>query len=63
MKTPMRGSRKFCQSGVQIEKVMLLFFFLSFYVFYSLFILVDEGAQDPNTTLNGPSSARQQPAI
>ena len=29
----------------------------------SRFFLVDEGIEDPNTTINGPSSARQRNAI
>ena len=27
------------------------------------FLLVDEGKEDPNATINGPSSARQRNAI
>ena len=27
-----------------------------------VFFIVDEGIEDPNTTINGPSSARQQKA-
>ena len=45
----MRGSRKFFQSGANVS----LF----------LFILVDEGNDDPNSTKNGPSSSRQRNAI
>ena len=48
----MRGSRKFCQMG---SKKRLRFFFF--------FFLVDEGIEDPNTIINGPSSARQRNAI
>ena len=43
----MRGPRKFCQRGSKFD---------------SLF-LVDEGMEDPNTAINGPSSARQRNAI
>ena len=43
----MRGSRKFCQRGSEVDN----------------FFLVDEGIEDPNTTINGPSSARQRNAI
>ena len=44
----MRGSRTFCQRGSNFDNV---------------FFLVDEGRKDPNTTINGPSSARQRNAI
>ena len=44
----MRGSRKFCQRGPNLIKI---------------FFLVDEGMEDPNVTINGPSSARQQNAF
>ena len=37
----MRGSRKFCQRGVQL--------------FLFCFFQVDEGEEDPNTTINRPS--------
>ena len=47
----MRGSRKFCQRGSKNDYVL-------FFVF-----LIDGGIEDPNTTINGPSSARQQNAI
>ena len=43
----MGGSRKFCQRGPT-----LTFFFLD-----------DEGWEDPNTTINGPSSACQRNAF
>ena len=46
----MPGSRKFCQRGSNFNNVV--FFFLA-----------DEGWEDPNTTISGPSSARQQNAI
>ena len=49
----MRGSRKFCQRGSKFDNIFLLF----------LFFLVDEGIEDPNTAINGPSSARQRNAI
>ena len=45
----MRGSRKFCQRGSKFDKFFLLLLFL-----------VDEGIEDPNITINGPSSARQR---
>ena len=44
----MRGSRKFCQRGS------------NFGAFFSLFCLVDEGREDPNTTISWPLSARQR---
>ena len=31
--------------------------------FFLLFFLVDEGREDPSTTISGPSSARQRNAI
>ena len=40
----MRGSRKVCQIG-------------SNFVFFFLFFLVDEGREDPDTTISGPSLA------
>ena len=43
----MRGSRKFCQMGSNFDN----------------FLLVDEGREDPNTTISGPSSASQRNAI
>ena len=43
----MRRSRKFCQRGSKLDNVFL----------------VDEGIEDSNTTMNGPSSARQGNAI
>ena len=46
----MRGSRKFCQRGSKFD--------ISFY-----FFLVDDGIEDPNITINWPSSARQRNAI
>ena len=45
--TLMRRSGKFCQRGSTFDNVFL----------------VDEGIEDPNTAINGPSSARQQNAI
>ena len=48
----MRGSRKFCQRGSKFDNV-------SFFLFF----LVDDGIEDPNTTIHGPSSARQRNAI
>ena len=43
----MRGSRKICQRG-------------SLTTFY---FVVGEGREDPNTTISGPTSARQRNAI
>ena len=43
----MRGSRKFCQRGSNFDT----------------FFLVDEGREDPSTTVSGPSSAHQKNAI
>ena len=43
----MCGSRKFCQRGSNFDN------------FFSFF-LVDEGWDDPNTTISGPSSAHQR---
>ena len=45
-----RGSRKFCQRGSNFDNV---FFFLFFFF---------EGRKDQNTTISGPSSARQRNA-
>ena len=55
----MRGSRRFCRGGGgggggRAESNWDVFFF---------FCLVDEGREDPNTTISGPSSARQRNAI
>ena len=44
----MHGSREFYQRGSNFDNV---------------FFLVDEGIEDPNTTINGPSLARQRNAI
>ena len=46
----MGGSRKFCQGGGGGPTVTFLF-------------LVDEGWEHLNTSINGPSSARQRNAI
>ena len=43
----MRGSRKFCQRGPNFDVIFL----------------VDEGREDPSTTISGSSSARQRNAI
>ena len=45
----MRGSRKFCQRGPNL--ISFLSYFFSF--------LVDEGIEDPNSTINGSPSAQQ----
>ena len=47
----MRGTRKFCQRGPT----------LTFYFCFLFFF--DEGRKDSNTTISGPSTARQQNAI
>ena len=46
----MRGSRKSCQTMITL------------FSFFSA-DLVDEGREDPNTTVGGPSSARKRNAI
>ena len=43
----MRGSREFCQRGSKFDIVFL----------------VNKGIENPNITINGPSSARQRNAI
>ena len=45
----MGGSRKFCQRGSKFDKLNIFFFYL-----------VDEGIEDPNIAINGPSSANQR---
>ena len=45
----MCGSRKICQRGPTLTRVG--------------FFLVDEGREDPSTTLTGPSTDRQRNAI
>ena len=54
----MHRSRKFCQSGSNFE----VFFFKFCFCFVVVFF-VDEGREDPNATISGPSSALQQNAI
>ena len=44
----MRGSRKFCQRGSNFDNVFFQF---------------DEGRKDTNTTISGPSTARQRMAF
>ena len=51
----MRGSKVLSWGG----GATVTFFFFLFFVF----VLVDEGREDPNTTISGPSSARQRNAI
>ena len=46
----MRGSRKFCQRGSNFENVSFWFVLFSF--------LVDEGREDPNTTISVPMIAK-----
>ena len=53
----MRGSRKFCQRGSNYDNVFFFFFF-----FFLFFVLFDGGREDPSTTINGLSSARQRNA-
>ena len=48
----MHGSREFCKRRSKFDHII-----------FSVFFLVDEGIEDPNTTINGPSSARQRNAI
>ena len=52
-KDRMRGSRMFCQRGSKSDNVF----------FFSYSFLVDEGREDPNTTISGPWSARQRNVI
>ena len=56
----MRGFRTFCQGGG--EGVPTLAFFLLLF-FLCVCFLVDEGREDPNTTISGPSSIRHLNAI
>ena len=51
----MRESRKFCQWGSNFDGFFCFFFYFIF--------LVDEGREDLDTTINGPSSAGQRNAI
>ena len=46
----MRGSRKFVGGGPTLPS-------------YCFLLLVDEGWEDPNTTISGPLSARKRNAI
>ena len=48
----MRGSRKFVRGGPLLTTFFFFFFFQ-----------LDEGRKDPNTTISGPLTARQQNAI
>ena len=48
----MRASRNFCQRRSKLDNI-----------FVCLFVLVDDGREDQNTTKSGPSLARQQNAI
>ena len=62
----MRGSRKFCQRGSNLDKGRFLVFFVIFYYYYFFFgggvFQVDGGRADPNTTKSGSLSARQRNA-
>ena len=49
----MRGFREFCKRGSKFDHVF----------FYSFLFLVDEGIEDSNTAINGPSSTRKGIAI
>ena len=48
----MRGSRNYCQIGSYFDNFFLFFIFF-----------VDEGREDPNSTISGPSLARKRNAI
>ena len=48
----MRGSRKFCERGSNFD--VFCFFFV---------VVVDEGREDPSSTISGPLLARQRNAI
>ena len=48
----MRGSKIFVRGG----QTLIRFFFI-------IFFLVDEGLEDPNATMSGPSSACQRNVI
>ena len=50
----MGRSRKFCQRGSKFDKV---------FFFQLMGVGGGGGIEDPNTAINGPSSARQQNAI
>ena len=52
----MRGSRKFCQRRSKFDKGFL---FVCFFIIF----LSDEGIEDPNTAINGPSSAHKRNAF
>ena len=47
----------------RIQKVLSERVQRSKFVTVFVFFLVDEGIEDPNTAINGPSSARQQNSI
>ena len=50
--------------GAKFDNVFFFFFFFFFLLFfYFCRFLVDEGIEDPNTAINGLSSARQRNAI
>ena len=55
----MRGSRNFFQRGSNFDE----FFFFFFFFFFCFVSLVDEGREDHNTTICGPSSVRQRNTI
>ena len=57
----MRGSRKLGQMGSNLSNGFFFGFFL--FLFCFVFCFFDEGRNDPNTTINGPSTARQRNVI
>ena len=56
----MHGFRKFYQRRSNF-KLDVLYYFDTFFLFFNY--LVDEGREDPNTTINGPLLDSQQNAI
>ena len=52
MNNDMRGFRKFCQRGSNFDNG-----------FCGVFFQFDEGRKDTDTTISGPSTARQRNAI
>ena len=50
------------ENFVRVGPTFTTVFFFHFFFFFFVF-LVDEGKEDPNTTTNEPSSARQRNAI
>ena len=57
---PCADQESFFRGGPTLTTVFLVCFLCVFFCwFFFFFVLVDEGREDPNTTTNGPSSARQ----